>query len=305
MASIDDTPEWALVGTDDFLRQLTLLTGLKLRAGASDNGDAPAQPRPTPVGRDTQVEIEAVAHPLTDGVEVLRGYSDEPSELWQADPEDGDRLYLSLGRERSSGFDALWETPEGNGRIILVASGSLLTNHIVADSDAPRFIANVMRHHLAGTGAVIFDDMHQGLSVLYDPAAFFGDARLHATIVFLIAGWLVYLLGSSNRLAPPLAARTEPKQADFLGAVAGFMARRLRPRDAGLLLLEEWFDEIRRQRGLPQRPEPPWEELRATPALDRHTCDALETGYKTLKSGRAVDLVRLHNLLLQARRATG
>src|SRR5690606_8819908 len=172
--------------------------------------------------------------------------------------------------ERSSGIDAAWERRLGNGHIILVASGAMLTNHIVAESDAGRFLANVVRHHVRGNGAVVFDDMHQGLSVIYDAAAFYGDPRLHRTVWFLIAAWLAYVLGSSNRLAQPAPRRGGPRQRDFLEAVGGFMARRLDSRDAGIMLMRAWFEDVKHARGL-RGGDPPWAALRATPTLDAAT----------------------------------
>ena len=77
--------------------------------------------------------------------------------------------------------------------------------------------------------------MHQGLSSLYDASALLRDARLRYTIWFVLAGWLVYVLGGSNRLAPPRSPRSVPKQGDFVGAAGGFMARRLDRGAAGQL----------------------------------------------------------------------
>jgi hypothetical protein len=214
-------------------------------------------------------------------------------------------LRLRLATERSSGLDAVWQRSDGKGRIIVAASGSLLTNHVVARSGAAPFLANLVDYELGPKGTVIFDDMHQGLSVLYDPAAFFGDPRLHATLLFVAAVWLAYVLGSSNRLGSPAATARGPRQSDFLEAVGGFMARRLDKRDAAALMLEAWFDELRRKRGLSGSAEPPWPLLRATPTLDRATLAALESAYARLQSARPVDPVRLHNLIVRARKAIG
>src|SRR5690606_11624248 len=159
-------------------------------------------------------ELDPVdGHPLMEDVERLLGHSDGESELWDVVlPESQPLLLLRLASERSSGLDAAWERRLGNGHIILVGSGAMLTNHVVTESDAGRFLANVVRHHVRGDGAVIFDDMHQGLSVIYDAAAFFGDPRLHRSLWFLIGAWFVYVVGSSNRLAPPVSRRSGPRQ---------------------------------------------------------------------------------------------
>lgn len=314
MAALDDTPEWATgASAGRFFGEIGGLTGLAFTAadpaGAGDDGATPAEPGAAPSGASipagSTLELGPRGrHPLMTGVESLRGHSDADSLVWQA-AADPRRALLELGVERGYGTGAIWELARGGGQIVVVASGSLLTNHVVAGGDARRFLANVVRYHRGGEGYVIFDDMHQGLSVLYDPDAFFADPRLHRTLAFLLAGWLAYLLGSSNRFGPPRAARGVPRQADFLEAVSGFMAGRLDRRDAGLALFEEWFDEIRRRRALAANGGPPWAALAATPTLSRSALDELRRGYERLRSGRSVDLVRLHNLLRQARRAIG
>src|SRR5690606_13685818 len=113
-----------------------------------------------------------------------------------------------------------------------------------------------------------------------------------------------YVLGSSNRLAPPSVPRAAPRQHDFLEAVGGFMARRLDARDAGRMLIETWLDDVKRARGL-RSAEPPWDELRSTPTLDRVTYERLRRYHDALAAGKNVDLVRLHNTLRKAREAIG
>lgn len=316
LAALDDTPEWT-VPSASFLQQLAAVTGLTFTAaGAEAEGSAagpentrarPPEPfGPPPVAAGSEIVLRPTGeHPLLAGVESLHAVSDAPSALWIERPAGADPLVVRLAAERETGLDALWERAEGSGRIIVCASGSLLTNHVVARSDAGVFLGNLVRYELAPGGTVIFDDMHQGLSVLYDPAAFFRDSRLHATLLFLGAAWLAYVLGSSNRLGAPAVPETAPRQRDFLEAVGGFMARRLDRRDAGLLMFEEWFDEIRKRRGLPRRGGPPWESLSATPTLSRETVAVLERAYARLEDGRGVDLMWLHNLINKARKAIG
>ncbi|MFO7287660.1 MAG: DUF4350 domain-containing protein [Gammaproteobacteria bacterium] len=307
LAALDDRPEWSPSGADArFLGDLQIMSGLRFVPHRT--GSAPyAEPSTVPAG--TAVELAPLeGHPLMEGVSALRGYSDSRSAIWvPIEPRpfgDGDRVLLGIATERTTGVHAAWQRVYGNGHIIVVASGTLLTNHVVADSDAGRFLMNLIRHHLEEDGAVIFDDMHQGLSARYDASAFFRDARFHRTLWFLLGAWLVYVLGSSNRFAPPMPASTAPTQRDFIEAVAGFMARRLDERDAARSLLDAWFDEVRRARGLASR-EPPWATLEAIPTLDAATLERLRQRYEALQSGANVDLVELQNLLRSAREAIG
>jgi len=57
-------------------------------------------------------------------------------------------------------------------------------------------------------------------------------------------------------------------------------------------------------RGLP-RGAPLWAELEATPTLARRVHEELHAFQGALTSGRAVNLVRLHNTLKEAREAIG
>jgi hypothetical protein len=306
LAALDDSPEWAPPNASrDFIEDLQIITGVRFRQQSEPSGSEPTPGRP-PTGTGTVVDLEPIeGHPLMEGVETLRGYSDGQRAMWSPIlPESASMLLLRLAAERSSGLDAGWERRYGNGHILVVASGTVLTNHLVADADAGRFLANAVHHHVNGEGAVVFDDMHQGLSVIYDAAAFYGDPRLHTTLWFLLGAWLVYVLGSSNRLAQPMDRRAVPRQRDFLEAVGGFMARRLDARDAGMMLIGEWFEDVKHARGL-KGGGPPWDALRATPTLDTATYERLRRYHDALSEGEAVDLVRLHNTLRKAREAIG
>ncbi len=336
LAALDDTPDWMPITGNEFILDLAALTGMRFEssrgesfdgepgddaaedAGNGAGGDAGAEDREgaasdvspfdfakPPIAPQTAIELEPVTeHPLLDGVKTLRGFSDGPSEVWRALNSDEYRLALRLAFETSSGTDAMWQLPRGRGQIIVAASSSLLANRNIGEGDARRFVANLLRYHLATGGAVIFDDMHQGLSTLYDASAFLRDERLRYTIWFLLAAWLVYIVGSSNRLGAPRPRQTVPRQGEFLAAAGGFMARRLEKRAAGLLLIEEWLDDVRRARGLP-RGTPLWTELEKTPTLARGLYEELHVYHRRLAGGGSVDLVRLHNVLKQAREAIG
>lgn len=301
LAALDDTPEWSATSAGTtFLRDLNGLTGLSFGV----HREVAARGR-LPVPANTRLALEPIGeHPLMAGVATLEAHSDGESELWE--PSDaGQQLVLALAQESAVGLDALWELPRGAGQIILAASGTLLENANIGTGDARKFVANLVRYHLGPEGAVIFDDMHQGLSELYDPAAFFADPRLHETLLIMLAAWLVYVLGAGGRLAPPLEPRTPPRQADFLTAAGGFLARRLDRREAALEMFDEWFAELRRARGMPATAGPPWHEIAATPALPAKTREMLRASYERVQSGGAVDLVKLHNQLREAREAIG
>jgi len=339
LAALDDSPEWlATANQAGFQEELAELTALRfttpravLRARAAQGGTkaedadedaeleaetgekprvppaaaAAARSRSPPISARTKIELEPIAeHPLLEGVKSLPGYSDDVSEIWVLRDTLRAKLVLRLATESTTGVDAFWQVPRSRGQLLISASGSLLVNRNIGEGDARELVRNLLRYHLGAGGAVIFDDMHQGLSSLYDASALLNDARLRYTIWFVLAAWLVYILGSSNRLAPPRMPRRVPRQGDFVAAAGGFMARRLDRRAAGLLLIEEWLDEVRHARGLPPRAAL-WAELEATPTLARRVYEELHAAHRTLTNGRAVDLVRLHNNLKEARGAIG
>ena len=316
LAALDDTPEWATSADSLGVARQLLPTGLAFspataestpgvaRGTGQGNANPPAGAR-LPIAPRTQVRLDPRSeNPLLSGVGPLYGYSDDASDVWAARNMEPDRLVLRLAAESTTGRDAVWQIPTGEGEIIVAASGSLLANRNIGEGGARELVCNIVRYRLGEGGAVIFDDMHQGLSSLYDPAALLRDARLHSTVWFVLAAWLVYVLGTSNRLAPPRAERSVPKQGDFVAAAGGFMARRLDRSAAGRLLLDEWLDEVRRARGLP-RGTPLWPELEATPTLARDVYEELHAYDRTLAGGGAVDLMRLHNTLLKAREGIG
>lgn len=310
LAALNDSPEWleALPGDgNDFLTTLSGLTGLRIAALPVSDGPNGPRIAANHVMAGDPVTLRPVAHPLMAGIDRLDGLSDGESAKWFVNPTSiyADRPYFRLAIDEASNSDAAWQIPLDEGRILLFASGSLLANHRIAESDAAQLVANLLAWYLAPGGAFVFDDMHLGLSSLYDPAAFYADRRLHLTLAFLVAAWFVYLLGTSNRVAPVRPVDVEPRQADLLAGIGGFMARRLAPQDAGSRLFEEWFREIQAQRGLKDSSAAPWTALAATPTLDPKLVARLREDFDRLSEGHAVDLVSLHNRIRRARKAIG
>jgi hypothetical protein len=153
---------------------------------------------------------------------------------------------------------------------------------------------------LGPDGWVIFDDMHQGLTEVYDPSAFFGDARLRATLWFIVGFWLIYVAGHSNRIAPLVRRLERPRAVDFVRAVGGLFARRLSGREVALGLLRHFFAELRGARAGADGID--WELLARYPRVPRSRIDELRGLHSGLAQGRAPDLVRLNNLINNIRK---
>jgi hypothetical protein len=191
----------------------------------------------------------------------------------------------------------------GSGRLWVSRYPGLFGNAALGEADNARLLANVLGSALGPDGVVLFDDMHQGLSDLYDPQAFFADPRLHNTLLFIFGFWMLYVIGYSNRLGPP--APSQPavsRQADLVRAVGGLFARRLRPHTVAERLYVHFFDEIRGRRGLPTNGQPVWQMLRLSPRLDRERLEQLMRMYERTRSGHAPDLMMLSEQLRLARK---
>ena len=57
--------------------------------------------------------------------------------------------------------------------------GSLFTNRALGLEDNAQLLANIVGANVGEHGAVLFDDLHQGLGATYDPDKFYKDRRLY------------------------------------------------------------------------------------------------------------------------------
>jgi hypothetical protein len=211
------------------------------------------------------------------------------------------RSVLPIIEDQDSGTQAIWELRLGNGKSIVSSYAGLFSNNVIAREDNAQFFMNIVSLNLASEGVVIFDDMHQGLTDIYDPQAFYGDPRLHNTLWFLFGFWLIYLVGRSNRIAPPLLTPPEVHAVDFVRAVGGLFARRLSRQDSVRGLFKHFFNDIRDQYGKPLNGEPVWDILEHSPRIARQDVDRLRN-YYTATGRHTAKLVPLHNLLLTIRK---
>lgn len=238
-------------------------------------------------------------HPLLAGVSAVQALSEYPTSQWRAVSESAD-VILELAQNRESGEPALWLLRYGEGQVIVSAYGSIFTNKLLGESDNARLLANIVEWSRAPGGKVIIDDTHQGLVAFYDAEAFFGDARLHASLWWLGALWLVFVLGPQRlRVA---GSRWNPVDiTSFVRASGGFLARALRPAAAGQRLFENFFNDIRRNQGLPANGAPVWDWISARGAVPINDVAQLRELHGDVLRGARVDLSKLQNLLVQVR----
>jgi Domain of unknown function (DUF4350) len=287
LAALSDNPDWAFVLGGPVSGNLSLLTGLEFVLARA----------PGPRRSDEVEVVPNGPHPYFEGVGSAVALSDYPAQAWTVKiPYDG--FVLSLAHQKETGDGVLWTRPLGKGRIIVSALGSLFTNRALGRGDNGRLLANIVSATVGPKGAVLFDDMHQGLGAAYDPARFYSDPRLYETVGILAAVWLCWVLGATQ-LQLPATRAPAPREAELVQVTGGFLARVLTP-DAGARGLFEHF--LRRLRSrLPAAHEnggPPWELLERHAGVSSADLRQLEAWYAAAYAGRRVPLQRLHNLIV-------
>lgn len=331
LAALSDNPDWAFALGGLASGDLSLLTGLEFetvrsregrieepaKAGRRASTARPVAPATSRTGgRSVGIRLAAPArafsqpqrgtlvpnrpHAYFGGVRAAVALSDYPSQAWTVKvPYDG--FVLSLASERETGEGVLWTRPLGNGRIIVSGLGSLFTNRVLGLADNARLLANIVGTTVGPGGAVLFDDVHQGLGATYDPAKFYGDRRLYATVGILAALWLCWVLGYTRLRVPVTRAPVlAPREAELVRTTGGFLARVLSS-DAGARRLFEHFFRRIGERLHPSREKgsPPWEFLESHPEIARADIRQLKDWYADACAARRVPLVRLHNLILR------
>jgi hypothetical protein len=327
---LSDSPDWAFPLGGLASSDLNLLTGLEVET-ARLRDSPPASPVPsktnkpparsTPAARSRHGNEAIVTHALKAFAQPLRGalipnrpqayltgvhqavaLSDYPTQPWTVKvPYDG--FVLSLAHQRETGEEVLWTRSLGNGNIIVSAFGSVFTNRALGLADNGRLLANIVGLTVGPRGAVLFDDVHQGLGAAYDPEKFYRDHRLYATIGVLAALWLIWVLGST-RLRVREWHISAPRETELVRATGGFLARVLRPGAGARRMFEHFFRRVNeRTPSGRDRNSIPWELLERHPRLARADLDQLKSWYTDACASRRVPLTRLHNLILKVDRS--
>jgi len=309
LAGLSDTPEWSMgEGADGqfmaHMQSMTSLTFTALPLATADDRDASATPQDNLLALARLSEPQQIEsapngeHPLVEGVGSILAVSEFPSARWQASSDRS--AVLELASDHTSGVPALWLLPYGEGQIIVSAYGSIFTNKLLGERDNARLLANVARWSLGEQGRVIIDDAHQGLVSFYDPAKFFGDSRLHRSLLWLFVLWLVLVLGP-RRLRGATHVWNPLDVTSFVRATGGFMARVLQPAAAGHRLFANFFNEIRSRLGLATDGAPVWEWLAAHCVIPAADLDRLQQLHRRVAARRRIDLAELHNLIARVR----
>lgn len=239
--------------------------------------------------------------PLTRDVRTVSTWSmPDVDDGWRLTGAERGRAVLPL-LTAPDGGTALWEGRVGRGRAWISRYPDLFANGALAKTDNARLLSNLVNAALGPNGRVIFDDMHQGATNLYDAKAFFGDPRLINTLAFMIGFWLLYLVGRSRRLAPAREAVSRYYAADLARAMAGFFVRRLSPATVARQMFVFFFDDIRGRYGLPTNGQPAWSILSGTSRVPADDVRELQLHYERTTTARKFDLISLARLMQRTR----
>ncbi len=240
-------------------------------------------------------------HPLTrDVVSVSAHSAGRLDRGWNLTGANHGRVVLPLLAEAENGA-AFWEARVGSGRLWVSRYSNLFANTGLGEADNARFVANLVASALGSNGRVIFDDMHQGVTDVYDAKAFFSDPRFVSTMMFMVAFWLLYLVGRSRRLAPAREVVSRYYAADLARAMAGIFARRLSAVTAERQLFAFFFNDIRSRYGLPTNGQPVWSMLSGMSRVSAGDINGLRTHYERAAAGRKSNLVAIARLMRRTR----
>lgn len=310
LAALSDWPEWATRGNT--VSHTLRLLGLSLHSKEADETQEADTTEETEPGIKTETDLEAAEprklvpgfdHPLTRGLQHIHAEWKTTEGLgWSLEGAAEQRSLLVLLQDAQSGDPALWLGRVGSGRMIISRHAELFGNVALGQEDNARLLTNLIAHSLGEDGYVIFDDMHQGLSTLYDPAAFFDDRRLHHTLGFILLLWLVYLLGHTNRFQPLTHKPRRMQLVEHVRGIGNFLARRLQPATAARRMLLHFFNDIRRYHGLPRNGQPVWEKLAGYQQLDHRDLAQLKAYYQRAEAQQSVNLIKLDQLIKSIRK---
>ncbi len=235
---------------------------------------------------------------LTRGINKIEVTNHQLSmHYWDIYGQEGVRSTRPILNDPGTNSPAMWLARSGSGKVYISRYSRLFSNASLEKHDNARFLINLLQHTLSESGYVIFDDMHQGLSELYNPDAFFSDNRLHNTLWFIFALWFIYVLGHTNRLQPVREQASKMRLVDNIRGIAHFMARRLHRSAVARRMFLHFFNELRRYLGMQRNGEPVWNELSNYQQLTQSELTQLKNYYDQAQRQQSVNLVRLGQLI--------
>jgi hypothetical protein len=305
----NDRPAWSL-GSGNDVETIPRALGFSLAGGKADvktvdNADARRERSAQDLyeagsallgdDRQTVTLKPAFTHPVLEhvgSVSTFRSLIHDDPDITLTGIAGARQALPLLQRDASQGF-ALWAFRSGVGGGWVSSHPDLFGNVTLGLADNARLFANLAESVLGEHGYIIFDDMHFGVSDLYDPENFFSDPRLRTTLMLLGVLWVAYVFGYSNRLAPPAHTHRPARASDFVEAMAGFFARRLNAGAAARGILEHFYAEIRGFYRMTDVRTPVGTLLRNNSAVRDGDIRDLEELARNIGNNRNIDLIRL------------
>jgi hypothetical protein len=314
LAALSDNPDWAFALGGLASGDLNLLTGLEFETVKARQARLAKRPLARPQTEEPEEDEPDIAaafrafaepqrnrivanrpHAYFEGVKEVVALSDYPDQAWTVKvPYEG--FVLALAHDEASGEGALWTRPLGEGRIVVSGFGSLFTNRTLGLEGNAQLLANIVGANVAEEGAVLFDDMHQGLGATYDPSKFYSDRRLYVTIGVLCLLWFVWVLGST-RLRAAVTRTSAPRETELVRTTGGFLSRALPAHAAARRLIDNFFRRITEHAPRLRDMGAPWDYLERHPRVAAADLDQLKDWYADSLAARRVPLDRLHNLI--------
>lgn len=299
LAALDDTPSWALEGELD-LPMLEDWVHMDFSQRSSSAGASIGHSLSSLLNA-TEIQLEPLGNvALLRDVHNISVTSELAAAHWLGAPHD--IATLAVAKRRDDGNAALWLQGRSAGQILLCALAAPFSNAQIERADNARLLANIIAWSRTPDGRVLFDDVHQGLVSFYDPKAFFGDPRLHRSLGWILALWVLWVLGSQ-----PLRLQQRPwspiDETQLIDAGGRFYSRYVPAADAAHALLENFFNGLRRRLHQSEDGTAPWQWLAAQPQISPGALEALHRYQQAAAAQEKVDLAQLQNLLAELRRS--
>jgi hypothetical protein len=320
LVAMSDWPDWAKRSTSSTIEEYLNLLGLELFEKIEDEVTEDTSDEAATQEPDTTVEpsdilrqidpertekqlVRATDHPLTRNIKQLAVWRQETEgDDWQLRGDNQLRSTLPLFIDKETSSPAIWLTFSGKAKVLVTSHADLFSNRALEKSDNAKLFRNIVNYMLAPAGGVIFDDMHQGLRDIYDADAFYKDPRLHATLFFLLALWLTYVLGYTNRFSTAQEKLSRLKLSEHVTAIGDLLARRLHSSAIAQRLAHHFFNEVRSYYGQPMNGEPVWDKLENNPAIEKKLLARTEKLYQHAVSHEKINLNKFNNYLNTLRR---
>lgn len=306
LAALRDSPAWANAqGYGDIEGALSAISGFDIWAKGDQSDETEDDNN---IDLQSILDLEPIATELRssgllssefgEAVQAI-GQADPLADPWFASTSDASVSFPLLA-ESGSGQTVMWGQTLGQGRIILSSYSGLFNNSQLGSAENAELFAQLLAW-AGADGMVIFDDMHQGLSVLYDPDAFFSDRRLHTTIILVLLWWLIWVVGSSRRLVAVDQPSVVVSATDHVRAIASLYANKMHPQEVTRRLERHFERVVRHEFGLSGNDKSIWESLRKSPRVATGLVDELQAVFGR-NNYRPASLARLHKLVTTIRK---